>query len=160
MKAIDRRAALTLFAGMSGVTITGTWSRLEAKGRELQVEWRVTEEQAKTISNTLDVKKVDTYDQRNPILTGAVILVGTTLVPKIAEAIGDIYFRFKSSGGVIIDIRSKPVVISTSNRVAPGYALIISDNGVKTIQVGGSQPLKGDDLKGLLDVLMAAARKT
>lgn len=156
---IERRAALGLIASVSVTTIVYQSGRLEAANQDLQVEWRVTEEQAQVISKSLDVKRIDTYDQRNPILIGAVIMVGVALAPKVAEAIGDVYYRFKSSGGVIIDIRSKPIVISTSDRVAPGYALVVSDSGVKTIQVGGAQPLKGEDLKELIDVLISAVPK-
>ena len=156
---IKRRTVLTIMISNLAIALTGSWYRSLAKDAELEVEWRVTEQQAEVLSKKLDVKKIDTYDQRNPILIGAVVLVGVALVPKIAEAIGDVYFRFKSSGGVILDVRSKPIVISTSDRVAPGYALIITDSGAKAIQVGGSQPIKGEDLKALLDVLMAATPK-
>jgi hypothetical protein len=125
---------------------------------ELKVEWRVTQDQVEYVQGAMEVKKAETYDQRNPIVIGAVVLIGAAVVPKVVQSIVDVYYRYKS-GGVIIDTRNQPVVISTSPRVAPGYALVISTEGVKTIQIGGVQPISSEDLKGLMDVLIAAVPK-
>jgi hypothetical protein len=152
-----REILLTAFVG-AGFCFVSEATAGDAQSAELQVEWRVTDDQVKSVSEAMPVTKAETYDQRNPLLIGAIVLIGVSLVPKLAQAIADVYYRYKS-GGVIIDTRGQPVIISTSPRVAPGYALVISNDGVKTIQVGGAQPISAEDLKGLMDVLLTAAQK-
>jgi hypothetical protein len=43
-------------------------------------------------------------------------------------------------------------LISTSDRIAPGYALVISKSGNQLIEVGGVKPLKVEDLTAILKV--------
>ena len=158
MSIVYPRREILAFLGTIGAAVLGCRNSRAAAESELQVEWRVAEEQVKPVTEAMAVTKGETYEQRNPLLIGVVVLVGVALVPKVAQAIVDVYYRYKS-GGVIIDARSQPVVISTSPRVAPGYALIISSDGVKTVQIGGAQPITGEDFKGLIDILTAAAKK-
>jgi hypothetical protein len=118
---------------------------------EVPVEWRVAKDQVDAIKQIVPLKEAQVYDTRNPILVGAIVLVGAVVLPQIAQAIIDVYNRYKS-GGVIIDTTREPILISTNSRIAPGFALIISKDGTRLIEVGGVQPLKLDDLKAILSM--------
>jgi hypothetical protein len=155
----NRRAllkALAVAATLSPIILRNR--SVSAADPELDVEWRVPEDQVKPLMEAIPLKKTDKYNQRNPLVIGAIILIGAALVPKIAQAIVDVCYRYKS-GGVIIDTRSQPVVVSADPSVAPGYALIISKDGVKTIQLGGAQPVSAEDYKGLTEILLSAIKK-
>jgi hypothetical protein len=121
----------------------------------ISVEWQVAKDQVADVQKAVSVKEAQAYDTRNPILIGAVILVGAAVLPQIAQAVIDVYYRYQS-GGVIIDLTKEPMLISTSNRISPGFALIISKNGNQLLEVGGVKPLKVEDL---IPILKAAGLK-
>jgi hypothetical protein len=155
----NRRALLKVLAAAAAFSpIILKTNFASAVDPQLNVEWRVPEDQVQPLMEAIPLKKTDKYNQRNPLLIGAVVLIGAALVPKIAQAVIDVCYRYKS-GGVIIDTRSQPVVVSADPSVAPGYALIISKDGVKTIQLGGAQPISPEDYKGLTEILLSVVKK-
>jgi hypothetical protein len=120
-----------------------------------EVEWHIQEDQIKPLLKSAQVKRVTPDQTRNPLLIGVAIYVGISLLPELAQSILDVYYRYKS-GGVIIDVRNTPIVIQTSKSVAPGYALIISAEGARTVQLGGAQKA---DASVLSSLLTAAVKK-
>jgi hypothetical protein len=113
----------------------------------ISVEWQVASDQVNDVKKAVPLKEAQAEGTRNPILIGAVVLIGVVALPQIAQAIVDVYYRYKS-GGVVID--KEPILISTSDRIAPGYALVISKSENQVIEVGGVKPLKVEDLTSIL----------
>ena len=114
-------------------------------GEEIVIEWRILPDQLELVPDDAPLEEGEPADTRNPLLVGAIVLVGAWAAPKIAQAVLDVYHRYQG-GGVIIDLRSLPLVVETSPRIPPGFALIISDDGAETLSLGGVDPLKPDDL--------------
>lgn len=130
-----------------------SWAESPKRADRISIEWQVAKDQVDDVKKVMPVKEAQTYDTRNPLLIGAVVLVGFAVLPQIAQAILDVYYRYKS-GGVIFDTTKDPVLISTSDRIAPGFALVISKTGSQMIEVGGVKPMKVGDLAVILKAAM------
>jgi hypothetical protein len=146
-KLVNRRLCVVLSVALLLGQMLPTNAKSPKQG--ISIEWQVASDQVDEVKKAVPVKEAQAYETRNPILIGAVILVGVAVLPQIAQAVIDVYYRYQS-GGVIIDLTKEPMLISTSNRIAPGFALVISKSGNQMIEVGGVKPLKVDDLTSIL----------
>ena len=141
-------AALLLSLSAASATV-GVPGVAAAQDATVDVEWRVMPDQVATLEKKARVRRVETYDQRDPVLVGTIVMIGSSAVPRLAKSIIDTYRRYKS-GGVVIDAQRRPITVSTNPRVAAGYALVISKSGARTIALKGANPGDVDDLSAIL----------
>lgn len=158
MNAFPRRplslSLLWLLASSGSVTSStlaaSSDTRDPAKRVSSEVEWHIQDNQKDALLAAAQVTQASDSDHtRSPLLIGVAIYIGISLLTDLAQSVVDVYFRYKS-GGVIIDVRNTPIVVQTSKSVAPGYALVVSSDGAKTVQLGGAQKPDASMLKALL----------
>jgi hypothetical protein len=149
--------SLVALAGISSLALPAF---AEEKGvsrdpsSKVRVEWQVTKDQADDVKKVLPLTQTATSNTSNQ-LVAASILVGAAFIPELAQAVIDVYYRYKN-GGVIIDARGEPIIVQTSDRVALGHAVIITVNESKLVQIGGTDKVTLDVLS---DLLSAAVKK-
>jgi hypothetical protein len=123
-------------------------ARHEATEPRVNVEWHVNAREADDLKKSFELVQPDSYETKNPVAIGLIVLVGSFVVPQIIEAFGDIWEKYRSDG-FVLDARGEKLVIEKSARVPPGNVIVVSKDGVETVRVGGPNP----DAKMLEDIL-------
>ena len=110
-----------------------------ANNPSVNVEWHITKEQATDLNNKYKIEEPNQLETRSPLVVGMVVLVRSFVIPQIIEAFVDLFEKYKNDG-FLLDARGDKVVVEKSDRVPPGSVIVITENGVETIKVGGPNP--------------------
>ena len=146
---MNRRDFLTSTGATVFVSLGICQMPAKADDTNVSIEWRVFQDQVADIKKNTPLTEGKTSDTRNPLIIGAIVLVGAWALPKIAQAVLDVYYRYQT-GGVIIDLRGTPLIIQTNPKIPPGTALVVTASGVQTISLVGVGAIEASELSEVL----------